>query len=372
MTNLKRLMSTIWVVLLFAACSEEDTITDMRDAFGIPPTLTEVSKEQFLSQGQEMLDDNESIDEMTSSDRFFRVNEPIKASITSDGKLRLYNFMACNFKNVEVWFSMPSMKDTLRIVRFQEVPAMYDIRIESPFKMGEVVYESKSGKPVKLKNLALLNPSQYSLHVSCEDRVFSIIKTIKSNTLIQFGRYGEGNWGLLNPHGARYMAIGAVQMAAFFSSDAFRDSIMNTKEFLHDDAGVALDRELLIRQILNKEKLVLGLVTGSGPGYTIDGLGGGEAFGIRESLLPNMYFHNRVVLQSDYVANVWIHEFGHTIGYGHSSSMCYGVISDVLGPKIYRIMMLNKLLPYVVDPFKIMNDYNPDATTRSADVKRLI
>lgn len=360
-----------FIALLFTACSKEEPVIDVRDAFGTPPVLTEVSKEQFLSQGEEMLDDNESVDEMISPNRFFRVNEPVKASMTAEGKLRLYNFMAHNFKNVEVWFSMPNMKDTLRIVRFEEVPAMFDIRIDSPFKMGEVVYESKNGKPVRVRNLALLSPSEYTLQVSCDDRVFDIIKTIKSNTAIEFGRYGEGNWGLLNPNGARYMAIGAVQMAAFFSSQVFKDSIMNTKEFLHDDAGVALDRELLIRQILNKDRLVLGLVTGSGIGFTVDGLGGGAAFGIRESLLPNMYFHNRVVLQSDYVANVWIHEFGHTIGYGHSSSMCYGVISDVLGPKVYRIMMLNKLLPYVVDPFKKMNDYTPIAT-RSTDIKRII
>lgn len=358
MTIQKRLMSAILVALLFVACKQEDTITELHDAFGISPSLTEVSKEQFLSQGEEMFDDNESIDEMTSSERFFRVNEPVKASITSDGKLRLYNFMAYSFKNVEVWFSMPNMKDTIRLVNFREVPAMYDIRIDSPLKMGEMVYESISGTPVKVKNLALLNSSQYNLQVSCESPIFDMLKTIKSKTLIEFGRYGHGNWGLMNPNGARFLAIGAVQMAVFFSSELFRDSIMNTKEFLHDDAGVALDRELLMKKILSKDRLSVGLVTGSG----FDGLGGGAAFGIRETVLANMYFQNRLVLQSDWASNVWIHEFGHTIGYGHSSSMCYGVISDVIGPKLYRYMMVNKMLPYVLNPFKIMNDNTPTTT----------
>lgn len=76
------------------------------------------------------------------------------------------------------------------------------------------------------------------------------------------GKYGSGNWGVMTPNAARYYATSAVNMAVMFSSGIFRDSLMNYKGSIHNDAGKEIDREGLLKSILNKQSLVFGVVTG--------------------------------------------------------------------------------------------------------------
>lgn len=233
-----------------------------------------MTAQEFLDQGEQMFEDGESVDEIVSADRAFYVNNPFNVSM-ADGKLRLFNSMAHDFKEVSLWLTMPHLRDTIQLMQFEEVPGFYNIKLDSPLKMGEVVYASKSGKPVRVNNLALLSPDQYELLLSCNDSVFDMLKTIKMKTRIQMGKYGSGNWGVMTANAARYYATSAVNMAVMFSSEIFRDSLMNYKGSIHNDAGKEIDREGLLNSILNKQSLVFGVVTGSG----IAGLGGGS-FGI--------------------------------------------------------------------------------------------
>lgn len=182
-----------------------------------------------------------------------------------------------------------------------------------------------------------------------------MLKTIKMKTRIQMGKYGSGNWGVMTANAARYYATSAVNMAVMFSSEIFRDSLMNYKGSIHNDAGKEIDREGLLNSILNKQSLVFGVVTGSG----IAGLGGGNALGLREEYLAGFFYQNRVAIDCNWVLHVWIHELGHCLGYGHSSSLCYGSVPDEIVPKVYRYMMKHRMLPYIINPFKSYNDYNP-------------
>lgn len=214
-----------------------------------------MTAQEFLDQGEQMFEDGESVDEIVSADRAFYVNNPFNVSM-ADGKLRLFNGMAHDFKEVSLWLTMPHLRDTIQLMQFEEVPGFYNIKLDSPLKMGEVVYASKSGKPVRVNNLALLSPDQYELLLSCNDSVFDMLKTIKMKTRIQMGKYGSGNWGVMTANAARYYATSAVNMAVMFSSEIFRDSLMNYKGSIHNDAGKEIDREGLLNSILNKQSLV--------------------------------------------------------------------------------------------------------------------
>lgn len=351
--NKKKVLGISLLALSLFACQDDDTV-DILNAFGTPPALTKISAEEFLNQGEQMFEDGESVDDIVSADRAFYVNQPLNVSMT-DGKLRLFNGMAHDFKEVSVWLTMPHLRDTIHLMQFEEVPGFYNIRLDSPLKMGEVVYPSKSGKPVRVNNLALLSPDQYELLLTCNDSVFDMLKTIKMKTRIQMGKYGSGNWGVMTPNAARYYATSVVNMAVMFSSGIFRDSLMNYKGSIHNDAGKEIDREGLLKSILNKQSLVFGVVTGPG----IAGLGGGNALGLREEYLSGFFYQNRVAIDCNWVLHVWIHELGHCLGYGHSSSLCYGSMPDEIVPKVYRYMMKHRMLPYVINPFKSYNDYNP-------------
>ena len=209
--NRKQILCISLLAFSLCACQDDDT-ADILDAFGTPPALTKMTAQEFLDQGEQMFEDGESVDEIVSADRAFYVNNPFNVSM-ADGKLRLFNGMAHDFKEVSLWLTMPHLRDTIQLMQFEEVPGFYNIKLDSPLKMGEVVYASKSGKPVRVNNLALLSPDQYELLLSCNDSVFDMLKTIKMKTRIQMGKYGSGNWGVMTANAARYYATSAVNMA---------------------------------------------------------------------------------------------------------------------------------------------------------------
>ena len=56
-----------------------------------------MTAQEFLDQGEQMFEDGESVDEIVSADRAFYVNNPLMF-LMADGKLRLFNGMAHDFK----------------------------------------------------------------------------------------------------------------------------------------------------------------------------------------------------------------------------------------------------------------------------------
>lgn len=364
--NLKQILIAVAFSFLFWMCADEETKVVVQDAFGAPPVVTRITAQDFLNQGEAMFEDGEDIEKIVSADRAFYVRKPIYAEI-KDGKLRIFNAMAHDFKDVNLWLTMPEMRDTLLLMQFEEIHGFYDLYLDTPLKMGEMIYSSKSGKSIRTNNLALLAPNQFEVHLTCNDSVFEMLKSIKMKTRVQMGKYGHGNWGLMTSNAARYYATSVVNLAVMFSSDMFRDSLLNYKgNIVGNDGKTEINREALLQSILNKNKLLFGVVTGPG----IGGLGGGEYLGVRESYLSGFFYQNRVNIDCNWVLRVWTHELGHTLGYNHTSSMCYGSVPDNIVPKVYRYMMKHQMLPYIINPFKHYNNYNPgDSDADNPDIE---
>lgn len=96
--NRKQILCISLLAFSLCACQDDDT-ADILDAFGTPPALTKMTAQEFLDQGEQMFEDGESVDEIVSADRAFYVNNPFNVSM-ADGKLRLFNGMAHDFKEV--------------------------------------------------------------------------------------------------------------------------------------------------------------------------------------------------------------------------------------------------------------------------------
>lgn len=339
------------ITLLTTSCSKTD---DYENAFDAKPEVAKLTLADIKANGEDIFDDDESIDVITSEDRYFYVNQPFSVKI-KDGKVRIFNAAAHEFKNVSVWMEIPSIGETIKLFEIEAFPSLFVSMHELPLKNDVAVYLNKNGRPVETKNLALLSAGQIELSLECSDPIMDMFNSIKMKTRIEMGKYGGGNWGLMTANAARYYSTAAINLAVMFSSQQFADSVMNYSGSIHNDAGEEVDRQKLITTILDKERLNMGVVTGNG----IAGLGGGAAFGLREDYLPDLFYHNRVVLNSDWSLHVWVHEFGHCIGYGHSSSMCYGAVPDEIVPHTYRDMMKKQQLPFVVNPFKAVNTNVP-------------
>lgn len=383
--------------LLVTSCSEEkNTIVsppDIQYAFGTPPTVPELPSDKCIEQGDSLFGMNEDLTTITSTERTFNVNAPLNCRLKS-GKLEVRNFMAHEFKNVTVLLTVPYLKDTIKLMTFAQIPPFYEVRAESPLTEGEKIYATTSGRPVRTTNLHLLSAGQYQLHISCNDSILDIVHSNKMNTLIQMGTYDGGSWVKITPIQARLFCAATVNLTLMLSSDLFADSLLNYKGCKYDpdlsktkidnngvthyydncgypttaqglirnDAGQATDRQKLLKDLRAKGRLVCGTVSG------VAGLGGGDVFGIGTSYCYSCFYQNRLTLNSNYVISVMMHELGHCTGYGHGSSVAsngygerYASVSEYIAPTVYRILMQNKKLPYIINPFKKYNDYDPDA-----------
>ena len=130
--NRKQILCISLLAFSLCACQDDDT-ADILDAFGTPPALTKMTAQEFLDQGEQMFEDGESVDEIVSADRAFYVNNPFNVSM-ADGKLRLFNGMAHDFKEVSLWLTMPHLRDTIQLMQFEEVPGFYNIKLDSDRK----------------------------------------------------------------------------------------------------------------------------------------------------------------------------------------------------------------------------------------------
>lgn len=341
------------LLFIHLSCSKDDVM----GAFDGAPIMNVLTLNDIKTNGEEMFDDAEPVDVLVSEARHFNVDAPFNVTL-KNGRLRIFNMVPHTFQNVTVWMTIASMGETVKLLEIEEMPGMFVSELESPLQKGEAIYLSKSGKPVKTKNLSLLSANQVEFTLQCNDPVMDMLHSIKMKTRIQMGRYGEGNWGVMTANAARQYAAGSINLAVMFSSKQFRDALMKYDKSLHgNDGKTQLDREKLLKEMLDKPLLNMGVVTGAG----IAGLGGGAAFGLVESYLPGLFYHNRVQIDCNWVLHVWIHEFGHCLGYSHESSLCYGALPDDIVPTVYRQMMKNKQLPVVVNPFKTGNGYVPGA-----------
>ncbi len=353
MKKILSLSFLLTAIVLQTSCKKDADITE---AFGNKATTQQVSLATIKEGGEDIFDDNEPIEVVTSEDRFFYVNNPFNVSL-KNGKLRIFNPLAHPFKNVTVYMEIPELGETIELLKLEEFPGLYISYIESPLKMGEVVYNSKENRPIKTNNLAMLTADKVNFTLECDDPVFQILKTIKMKTHIEMGVYGEGNWALMTPNAARYYANGAINIAAMFSTETFRRKILDYDGKFVDVNGKDIDREKFIETILNKPRLLFGVVKESDK---IAGMGGGAVLGVQENYLTGLFYHNRVNLDSNWIMYIWMHELGHAIGYNHDSSICEGVFSNNMVPEVYRELMKKRQLPIIMNPFKVYNPYNPD------------
>lgn len=384
------------LLLLFVSCSkDEGTVLppDIQYAFGTPPVTPEVSAEKCIQQGDSLFAMSENLATMVSAERWFNVNAPLTCRF-KDGKLEVRNFMAHEFKDVTVLLTVPYLKDTIKLITFKQVPPFYEVRTESPLTEGEKIYATTSGKPVRTNNLYLLSEGQYQIHVSCNDSILDMVRSNKMKTEIRMGTYDGGSWVKLTPTQARLFCAATVNFTLMLSSDLFADSLINYKGCKYDpdisktktdengvvkyydlcgypttaqgiirnDAGQATDRQKLLNDLRSKALLVCGTVSG------VAGLGGGNTYGIGTGYCYSCFYSNRVTLNSNYVISVMVHELGHCTGYGHGSSVAangygerYASVSEYIAPTVYRILMQNQKLPYLINPFKQYNDYAPEA-----------
>ncbi|MDE5806674.1 MAG: FimB/Mfa2 family fimbrial subunit [Muribaculaceae bacterium] len=257
--------------------------------------------------------------------RYFYAERPLMLSVTPEGDLGLKFYSPIPIKNVKIKALFNKITtEWVDLALIEDVDPFMDCTFELPVKKQDCIYETESGRKIKVPAMADLSPLDYTVKFECDDPFMKKIATIDSHWHIRFSPYqadqGHAYWRHMDPLLCRHAVALALNMAYMFSSPEFNDMLQEYDGILHDDSNNPIDLDALRRNIRNHGGLKMGRVVGVG------GLGGGQTYGLADYCYTGVY-HNSTpegVNPHNYPRQAMFHEYGHCLGYGHSSNMTYG------------------------------------------------
>lgn len=323
--------------------------------------VNESGNEMFTQKDEEVVDGVRTI--YNTEKRSFNVNEMVFIKALGNNKYRICNFLPRKLSGIQI---LAKVKDVemapLKIMLFNEFPALYEYEGELPFTSQEVCFEDIQGGKVSGSYFNQISPSDLELTIDCADEVFRKMKSIKAEIHYRFGDYSRqaaGGWAHVTWKDARAFIPLVLNLNYMFSTDEFKKRVLEYPYDFYDDSNkTPLNKENVYRGYIQNRRQALGTIVKGGLG----GLGGGETFGLNRDYCLG-HDNNFYDSKKWYVAlDTYIHEFGHVVGYGHDGNMTYPQEHDVngkkvrtgmvpLGMELYHQMLNNKQLPFNEFPY---------------------
>lgn len=332
---------------------------------GCDHICTEIEEELLVSQSR-ILQDGEDWETITNrAERSFYINRPIRVQLTEGNSIEVTSYLPTKTSNVEIWAESVGFPEPLRMLKLSQLESFSQNVYLLPTTHSDGFLIGKSGKKHFLRRRAKYNEGDLEFSVTTSDSLYQQIAALDVNWFIYFGRYDSpGKWKRINALYAREWIIMMTNLAAVTCSeelsvlllDHYKESNGRNVEF-HRNNGTFFstkkEYEDLLESIKRKPSFSLGVTSMGG------GLGGGQTLGIDTWNFYSHYYGGTSIL---------VHEFGHTIGYGHSSSFCYGEYQYYMTDVWAMLIRLGKL-PYLSDD--INGFYRPEnAMYRDGDVNQ--
>lgn len=259
------------------------------------------------------------------SKRSFYVNTPLQVSISNEHQLHVKFFSPIAIHNVKLLCRFNKIStEFFELAHFDKIYPFMEASFPLPVVSSERTFTTSSGRKIVIPTQPELSNDEVSLVIKTEDPFMKKIEQIDSQWFIRFSAYSADNghayWRHMTPLLCRHGVALAINMAFMFSSEEFNLEMNNYEGKLKDNGGNAINLDALRQKIRNHGGLVLGRVSGVG------GLGGGNTYGLADYCYTGVYFdatppgshpHN-------YARQAMFHEYGHCLGYNHSSTMTYG------------------------------------------------
>jgi len=268
--------------------------------------------------------------------RSFYVNEPLQLRISTEGSLGVKLYSPMEVKNIKVLGRFRNISsEWVDLAYFESIPAFTDASFELPVVKKESVFRTSSGRNIRIPAQPGLTTEDIELKFETDDEFIKKISTIDSRWYIRFSKFGadngHANWRHMDPMLCRHGIALALNMAFMFASPEFNAELDTYDGILKDNAGNAINLDALRSKIRSHGGLQLGRVVGVG------GLGGGQTYGLADYCYTGVY-HDATAPGSNphnYARQAMFHEYGHCLGYNHSSNMTYGDKWTVLCAKIF-------------------------------------
>lgn len=271
-----------------------------------------------------------------NSIRQFYADQPLQMNVNDEGALRVKFYSPILIKNVRVKARFSKLSsEWVDFAYFDEIQPFVDVTFPLPVKEKECIYTGVSGRKIRIPAQPNLTGKDVELSVECDDPFMQKIATINSHWNIRFSPYqtdqGHAYWRHMTPLLCRHAIALALNMAFMFSSPEFNEELQKYDGILYDNAQNPINLDALRNNIRNHGGLKMGRVVGVG------GLGGGQTYGLADYCYTGVY-HNSTPEGSNphnYPREAMFHEYGHCLGYSHSSNMTYGNAWTVICAKIF-------------------------------------
>ncbi len=268
--------------------------------------------------------------------RSFYVNAPLQIGVDSSHSLLVRYFSPIPLKDVRVLGRFSKLSsEWFDLAYLETIPAFFEASLPLPVVSRECTFRTLSGRNIRIPAQPGLTSSELEVRFETEDEFMKKISTIDSRWYIRFSKYGadngHANWRHMTPILCRHGVALALNMAYMFATQEFSDQLDTYDGILFDNSKNPIDLNALRGKIRNHGGLNLGCVAGVG------GLGGGQTYGLADYCYTGVY-HDATAPDSNphnYPRQAMFHEYGHCLGYSHSSNMTYGDKWTVLCANVF-------------------------------------